>query len=81
MSDRAPRPGRSGEAGRASAWKSPRAWRVLAVMFSVAAIGSVVLVVVDLVLGRPAAGDLFIAFLNSLAAVALWRLGSETRRT
>ena len=50
-------------------------------VFSIAAIGSVALVVVDLVLGRPAAGDLFIAFLNSLAAVALRRLGTETRRT
>lgn len=50
-------------------------------VFTIAAIGSVVLVVVELVVGRPAAGDLFIAFLNSLAAVALWRLGSEARRT
>lgn len=80
MSDPAPRPGHNGEARHASAWMSPRTWRVLAVVFTVAALGSVVLVVVDLVVGRPAAGDLFIAFLNSLAAVVLWRLGSEARR-
>jgi hypothetical protein len=55
--------------------------KVLALVFTGAAIGSVVLVAVDLVVGRPAAGDLFIAFLNSLAAVALWRLSSEMRRT
>jgi hypothetical protein len=51
------------------------------VVFTVAAIGSVVLVVVDLVVGRPAAGDLFIGFLNGLVAVVLWRIRSETRRT
>jgi hypothetical protein len=51
------------------------------VVFTVAAIGSVVLVAVDLLVGRPAAGDLFIAFLNSLTAVGLWRISSETERT
>ncbi|WP_461186745.1 hypothetical protein [Arthrobacter sp. Z4-13] len=81
MSDSAPHLGGGSAARRGSAWKSPRALRVLAVVFTVAAVGSVVLVAVDLVIGRPAAGDLFIAFLNSLAAVALWRLSSERRRT
>jgi hypothetical protein len=51
------------------------------VVFTVAAIGSVVLVAVDVIVGRSAAGDLFIAFLNSLSAVALWRISSETGRT
>jgi hypothetical protein len=51
------------------------------VVFTLAALGSVVLVAVDLVVGRPAAGDLFIACLNGLAAVVLRRLGSEARRT
>ncbi|MBT2568973.1 hypothetical protein J7I84_21290 [Arthrobacter sp. ISL-85] len=81
MSDPAPRPGHNGEARRASAWTSPRTCRVLAVVFALAALGSIVLVAVDLVVGRPATGDLFIAFLNGLAAVVLWRLGSEARRT
>lgn len=49
--------------------------------FTVAAIGAVVLVAVDLIVGRPAAGDLFIALLNSLTAVGLWRISSETERT
>lgn len=54
--------------------------KVLAAVFTVAAVGSVVLVAMDLVVGRPAAGDLFIAFLNSLAAVALWRFSSAGQR-
>ena len=78
MSDPAPRPGHNGEARRASAWMSPRTRRVLAVVFTVAALGSVVLVVVDLVVGRPAAGDLFIVVLNGLAAVILWMLARQT---
>jgi len=48
------------------------------VVFTVAALGSVVLVVVDLVISRPAAGDLFIVFLNGLVAVILWRLARRT---
>ena len=80
MSDPAPYSGRGSEDGRGSAMKSPRALRVLALVFTAAAVGSVVLVAVDLVVGRPAAGDLFIAFLNSLAAVVLWRLHSAGRR-
>ncbi|MEJ1180515.1 MULTISPECIES: hypothetical protein [unclassified Pseudarthrobacter] len=81
MSDPFPHLGRGSEARRGSAWKSPRVRRILAVVFTIAAFGSVVLVAVDLIVGRPAAGDLFIAFLNSLAAAALWRLGSEKQRT
>lgn len=81
MSDSAPRPGRNGEATRASTWTSPRTCRVLAVVFTLAALGSVALVAVDLVVGRPVAGDLFIALLNGLAAVVLCRFGSEARRT
>ncbi|MFC8523393.1 hypothetical protein [Pseudarthrobacter sp. NPDC057230] len=78
MSDPAPRPGHSSEGRRASAWTSPRTSRVLAVVFTVAALGSVVLVVVDLVISRPAAGDLFIVFLNGFAAVILWMLARRT---
>ncbi len=78
MSDPAPLPGHNSEARRASAWLSPSIWRVLAVVFTVAALGSVVLVAVDLAVGRPAAGDLFVAFLNGLAAVILWMLARRT---
>ncbi|WP_041653747.1 hypothetical protein [Pseudarthrobacter phenanthrenivorans] len=78
MSDPAPRPGHSSDARRASAWLSPRTWRVLAVVFTVAALGSVALVAVDLAVGRPAAGDLFITFLNGLAAVILWMFARRT---
>ena len=78
MSDPAPRPGHSSEARAASAWLSPRTCRVLAVVFTVVALGSVLLVVVDLLVGRPAAGDLFIVFLNGLAAVILWVLARRT---
>ena len=78
MSNPAPRPGHKGEVRRASAWMSPRTCRVLAVVFTVAALGSVVLVVVDLAVGRPVAGDLFIVFLNGLAAVILWMLARRT---
>lgn len=55
--------------------------RILAVVFAVAAVGSLVLVAVDLAIGRPASGDVFIAFLNSVAAVMLWRWRSENERT
>ncbi|MCM0616560.1 hypothetical protein MOD31_11040 [Paenarthrobacter sp. TYUT067] len=54
---------------------------LLAVIFTVAAVGSLVLVVVDLLIGRAAEGDLFIAFLNALAAVVLWREVSNQART
>ncbi|WP_285320712.1 hypothetical protein [Pseudarthrobacter sp. lyk4-40-TYG-27] len=78
MSDPAPHLGHGNEARRACAWKSRRFRRVLVVVFTVAAVGSVVLVGVDLVVSRPAAGDLFIVFLNGLAAVILWMLARRT---
>jgi hypothetical protein len=59
----------------------PRVLRFLAVVFTVAAAGSLVLVVLDLVIGRPAAGDVFITVLNALAAWWLWRKVSEQART
>jgi hypothetical protein len=52
---------------------SPRVLQVLAVVFTVAASGALALVVVDLVIARPAAGDAFITALNALAAFLLWR--------
>lgn len=69
MSDPAPRPGRPF-----------RVLRILAVVFTVAAVGSVALVAVDLMIGRPAAGDVFIAVLNSVVAVVLWRRLSKEAR-
>lgn len=53
--------------------------RVLAVVFTVAVIGALVLVAVDLAVGRPPAGDVFIAALNSVVAVVLWRRLSRAR--
>jgi hypothetical protein len=50
-------------------------------VFTFAAVGSLLLVAVDLAVGRPAGGDVFIAFLNSLAAVVFWRWSAESRRT
>ncbi|AOY73942.1 hypothetical protein ARZXY2_4443 (plasmid) [Arthrobacter sp. ZXY-2] len=46
---------------------------MLAVVFSLAAVGSLALVVTDLLIGRVSAGDLFIAGLNALAAAVLWQ--------
>ncbi|MFJ6376295.1 hypothetical protein ACIQH9_11295 [Pseudarthrobacter oxydans] len=54
--------------------------RILAVLFTVAAVGSLLLVAVDLLVGRPAAGDVFIAVLNGVVAVVLWRRLSERAR-
>lgn len=48
-----------------------RVLRLLVVVFTVAAVGSIVLVAVDMVVGRPAAGDVFITVLNALAAFVL----------
>lgn len=45
---------------------------VVAVFFSVAVLGMLVLVAVDLAVGRPLAGDLFVAGLNGVVAAALW---------
>ncbi|GAC1378330.1 MAG: hypothetical protein NVSMB43_20010 [Pseudarthrobacter sp.] len=60
--------------------ESPRILRFLAVVFTVAAAGSLVLVGLDLVIDRPAAHDVFIAVLNGLAAFLLWRKVSENAR-
>jgi hypothetical protein len=47
--------------------------RTMVVVFVLAAAGSLVLVAVDLVIGRPATGDVFIAILNSFVALVLGR--------
>ncbi|PVZ55197.1 hypothetical protein C9424_14135 [Arthrobacter sp. H-02-3] len=52
---------------------------VLAVVFSAAALGSVVLAVVDLAVGRAAAGDGFIAGLNGAMAALFWRWRPQGR--
>ena len=61
--------------------ESPRVLRFLTVVFTVAAAGSLTLVVLDLFIGRPAAGDVFITVLNGLAAFLLWRKASEDAQT
>ncbi|MFT4470862.1 hypothetical protein ACMX2H_13235 [Arthrobacter sulfonylureivorans] len=65
--------GRPGRARRAPGWDSLRVYRGLAVVFTVAAGGALALVILDLFIGRPIAGDLFILTLNSLAAAVFWR--------
>ncbi|WP_028268226.1 hypothetical protein [Arthrobacter sp. MA-N2] len=80
MSDQPPRSGRPHRVRHGAGMGSPRIRRFLAVVFTVAAAGSLVLVVLDEDIGRPAAGDVFIAVLNGLAAFLLWRKVSEDAR-
>ena len=72
MTGPARRDNRPDRAGRGAGVDSPRALRVLAVVFTVAAAGALALVVLDLVIARPAAGDVFVAALNGLVAVVFW---------
>jgi hypothetical protein len=81
MDDLAPTDGGArARAGHGTGWDSARVYRLLAVVFTIAAGGTLALVVVDFVIARPAAGDLFISALNSLAATILWRLASPRTR-
>ncbi|MFM9432937.1 hypothetical protein ACFDR8_003856 [Arthrobacter sp. MP_2.3] len=52
---------------------------VLAVVFSAVAVGSLVLVGVDIAVGRSAGGDVFIAGLNAVMATVFWRWRSRGR--
>ena len=81
MSDQPPHSSRPRRVPHGAGMESPRVLRFLAVVFTVAAAGSLVLVVLDLVIGRPAAGDIFITVLNALAALWLWRKASKHERT
>ncbi|MFC8411772.1 hypothetical protein [Arthrobacter sp. NPDC057259] len=81
MDDLAPTDGGArGRAGHGIGRDSARVYRVLAVVFTVVAGGTLAVVVVDFVIARPVAGDLFISALNSLAAIVLWRLASPRTR-
>ena len=80
MSDQPPRSSRPHRLRHGAGMESPRILRFLAVVFTVAAAGSLVLVVLDLVIDRPSAGDVFITVLNGLAAFLLWRKVSEDAR-
>ena len=73
MTEPAPRDNRPVRARRGAGLDSPRVPRVLDVVFTVAAAGALALVVLDLFLARPAAGEVFITVLNALAALLLWR--------
>lgn len=82
MDDLAPPDGGpQARAGHGIGWDSVRVYRLLAVVFTVAAGGTLALVIINFAIARPAAGDLFIATLNSLAATILWRLASVRTRT
>ncbi|VXC19395.1 conserved hypothetical protein [Arthrobacter sp. 9AX] len=50
---------------------------ILVVVFVLAAAGSLAVVALDLLVGRPAGGDVFIAVLNSVVAAVLWRRLAE----
>lgn len=52
----------------------------LAVVFTVSTAGALALVVLDLFIARPAAGDALITVLNALAAFLLWRRVLEQSR-
>jgi len=52
----------------------PRMLLIGVVIFSVVFLGALALVAVDLVTGRPLAGDLFVAGLNGAVAAAPWAL-------
>ena len=61
--------------GHSPAHRRQERWLlVLAVVFTVSFLGMLVLVAVDLAVGRPLAGDLFVAGLNGAVAAALWAL-------
>ncbi|MGO4231048.1 hypothetical protein AB4Y72_19580 [Arthrobacter sp. YAF34] len=80
MTEPAPSDGSLGRAGHGAGLDSPQVLRVLAVVFTLAAAGALALVVLDLVIARPAAGDVFITVLNALAAFLLWRRVLEQAR-
>ena len=61
----------------ASRARPQRVLRILVVVFVLALAGSLALVAVDLLVGRPAGGDVFIAALNSFVVVVLWRRLAE----
>lgn len=56
-----------------------KALLVLTVFFSAVVLGSLVLAGIDLAIGRPAAGDLFIAGLNGAMATVFWTWQSQRR--
>jgi len=61
--------------GHSPAQRPRQRWPLaLAIVFTAAFVGALALVAVDLVVGRPLAGDLFVAGLNGAVAAALWAL-------
>lgn len=80
MNDRALRSQRPGRTRHGSGRDSLRVYRVLAVVFTVTAGGALALAILDLFIGRPAAGDLFVLTLNTLAATVLWRYAQGRSR-
>ncbi|MGP4033618.1 hypothetical protein [Pseudarthrobacter sp. 1C304] len=77
MTERTPHDGGPGRAGHGTRWDSLRVYRVLARFFTVTASVALAVVILDLFIGRPIAGDLFNLTLNSLAAAVLWRRSKE----
>ena len=61
--------------GHSPAHRPRQRWPLaMAVVFTAAFLGALALVAVDLAVGRPLAGDLFVAGLNGAVAAALWAL-------
>jgi hypothetical protein len=58
--------------GGSGAVVSPKVLLVLAMVFSAVTLGCFVLVAVDLTVGRPVSGDLYVAGLNGVLAVVFW---------
>lgn len=56
-----------------------RIQRILSLVFTGAATVCCMLVAADLVVGRPAGGDVFIAALNTLAAAGSWWMAATSR--
>jgi len=56
-----------------------RIQRILSLIFTAAAAACWALVAADVVVGRPAGGDVFIAALNTLAAATLWWMAATSR--
>ncbi|PNH77923.1 hypothetical protein [Arthrobacter sp. AFG20] len=70
----------SGRSGRTRPGQGySRIQRIMALVFTAAAAACWVLVAADLVVGRPAGGDVFIAALNTLAAAAFWWMTVTSR--
>jgi hypothetical protein len=66
--------------GGSGAVLAPGVLLVLAGVFSAVTVGCLVLVAVDLMVGRPVSGDLYVAGLNGVLAAIFWVWRVRARR-